>query len=388
MAVFNPGNQDLTGDYANIINALNQRARIESTNPGKYGTANAIAAPAASYIENQTKLAQAEEMKKREEQRQFENDLKKEGRKLFTPEIAEDLKADHPDITDDDIAPFLNTYVKPDELTKHIAQKQFSRLYAQTDPEKAAAINAGFGKEVLQSEQAFGNLVPVADSTSPTGYFWGSRKKNGEVTKTNYPAPKEAVSGKGSSMLTPERRTDELSKQYEQRVKDIQFTKIEDAYNTALRSEKLKTPTSASDAKLQYAYAKMLQPTGVLSDQDFRTAVNNGSYGEEFTKAFNKIDQGQVMADSLRKKIISEINAQYEKSSNQLKGIEEHYTRRSSEEGLNVNDVVRNVRTVEKSNKENEEAIAFLKQHKKVVNSDTIEKAKSILKKQKINEEK
>jgi hypothetical protein len=399
MAVLQPSSFD------GIYRMLEERARAEREAPPTTGALLARTAGQAAGAYAGAKIGNKIDADQQKELGTFKLNLEKELERYKDEDLegAEEFTQDDVDnyfkqagIEDPQFIPKLPkgklkaTPEKIQELmqfaTARTEVEKLASQYDKDDPARAAAIRAlgasdpkEAAKQELEGSSPFGKLDVVPDAESSTGYSYIQRDKTGNIKKTGLAAPKPSEGSRGS-MLDPRRRTDELSKQYERDVKGINFLKYEDAYGAAKRSEKAK-PTSASDTRLLYAYAKMLQPTGVLTDQDFRTTVNNGSFGEEAIRMVNKPGEGNVLSASFRKKIAAEIISQYGKASEQLAGIEDQYTRRAEEEKLNAKDVVRDVRTVERMEKEDKEAEDLLRKANKKVTPEAIEIAKKVLKK-------
>ena len=320
MAVTNPQTPNLAPFYENIVGTINRQAE-QARRPRPMSTFGAVATTAADTAS--TILNREREKKEQEDLLRFKFKLEDKvrenevDRKMLAEGRTQTTQADldalatkagvAPEIARDIAAPLLNKYMTPEERMKYVndAYKEvfnedlFQEM-VKTDPKKAKALRAA-GPEGAK-------IMLSAD-------IKGENKRQ-------------------SSLLDERRRKDKLYELYRQDVKDIQFLKYQDANKAAERAATIEKPTGPSDAKLLYAYAKMLQPTGVLSDQDFRTAVNNGSYGDEAVRLLKKPAEGNVLSDSFRAKIVAEIKNRYDVADQQLSGLEDYYKGRALDEDL------------------------------------------------------
>lgn len=348
MAVFDPQAPNLTPAYANITNQLQARATMESNRPSPLDIGTAVA-----------KRADAELSAKR----LFDQKMASEGKILVTKQHVQDFtdelnKGLSPDqqISSDTFKSQIGLWQTPESMKSIGEQKVFENTMKNPEDKAAAAVAPKEGA-VLKLSESFGkfsknNLKPGKSTSSSTGYsYYSIDPKTGASTDTGVEAPESAM-GKGASMLTPQRRRDELYKQFSTDAKNISFQKYADAQSAATRSAAMDKPSGPADAKLMYAFAKMLQPTGVLSDQDFRTGVNTGSYKNNFIKNLNKLDKGDILDPDFRKQIVSEINSRYDFADKQLTQIEDYYQRRGALEDIPASTFVRDLRMpVEKSDK-------------------------------------
>lgn len=352
----------LGDDYRNILDQLQTRAALESKRPGKYGTALAVAKPIAGEIEEQEKIAQeratilfkskieelAQERKQRFEARfdhtPFEdnNDAIDAAKKFGLPE--------------DTFIPMVGLPFKDAkdaqdrimEIRKKAAEEAQAEIQPTPEKKAAALVSPETAAKAAfpESSKAIGKQVPIADSTSSTGKRWAILGPGGVLTPTEFEAPKEAGGGSSPS-LDPRKRQDALRLQFRDKVKDLQFNKYAEAYKIAIRAEKESGKNNpAADSRLLYGWAKMLQPTGVLSNQDFTTAAKIGSYGDDIKAAINKISQGRVMSDELRNRIVQEIKVSYKGIDQQLSQIEDEHKSLAEQEGLEFEKTISPVRPV------------------------------------------
>lgn len=335
MAVSDFNVPNLTPAYGQIIQQLQNRAEMEGQRPSKLDIGTSL-----------VKRADQEMTKGRDLRRAFEMEMKKEGRVLWTPEMSNDLAKDL-DLDSSEFKRFEGLHIKHKEAESFAHQLKFTRSLppdkqaaAAVIPEEAAKLELE-AERVDEKEKEFKKEIRVPDSSSSTGHRWVFVYKNG----TTEPGP-EAPVPKEFPSLTPPKREAALRKEFATKVKDIGFRKYAEAFTVAKRAETLDKPTSPSDARLLYAWAKMLNPVGVLSDQDFRTAVEIGSYGDDVKKAFNKINQGSIMADDLRTKIINEIKTNYSQSERNLSQIENEHKHLAESEKLDYSKTISPVRPV------------------------------------------
>lgn len=139
MAVSSPQTPNLTPAYGNIIDVLNQRANIESKNKGNYGLPLAIAQPLANEAVTRNRAVFESELKNQLNDLDFERQIKKEGRKLLTPDIIRQLETES-HFDEGSLSSMENRYLTEDE-TEDVIHDAYNKLAAdETDKEKKRSL--------------------------------------------------------------------------------------------------------------------------------------------------------------------------------------------------------------------------------------------------------
>lgn len=370
MAVYNPDQVNLAPAYASIINALKSQTEIAANQPpSTLALLAGVAGKAAGAYAGQ-KIGNKLDVEKQGQMSDIELANQKKLSK-FQNKLQMDLDRNRENyklrgegkLPLDDAG--LAQYFAENGLDPKYRPKIAPGETLWFDPKEAQRKikHAEFLTEVETAAEKY------LDSKDP------SEKKTGEFLKIIAAMPEEKMATiaddirkaimpdkesmtKGAATLSPVKRQEALRAEFAKKVKEIGFRKYAEAYTVAQSVEKKvadKDISSASDARLLYSWAKMLNPVGVLSDQDFRTAVEIGSYGEQIKRALNKIDQGNVMDDNLRNKIILEIKSSYNQSEANLSQIEDEHRALAEGEGLEYEKTISPVRPKIKEDKQSPE---------------------------------
>jgi hypothetical protein len=382
MAVFNPDQTSLAPSYANIIAALrSQTEQAQNAPPSTMGMLAGVAGKAAgayvgTKVANSLEASQQDKLMRMKANIQYDLDKKGadlkaqgEGKTLVTPEIAakyyQDMGIDPkylPNIPKEGVyfpadylpkkAKYVEFQTKVSDAAKEygssdsVEDKKLSKLLdvisslPEDEIDKASAL---LGSALLPKDKTKGQLRPGKDDSSSTGYSYFSINADGDSVNTGIESPEPSMS-RGAASLSPVKRQEALRAEFAKKAKEINYRKFADAYTVASSAKEKKEPTPASDTSLLYNWARMNNPVGVLSDQDFRTSVNIGSLGDDVKKALNKLDKGQVLSDDLRNGIIAEIESKYSQADANLAQIEDEHKLIAESEGLDYTKTISPVR--------------------------------------------
>jgi len=133
MAVSNQDAPNLTPAYGQIISQLQNRASMERERPSFYNVGTSV-----------VKRVDQELTKRRDLQKAFDMEMKKEGRVLWTPEESAELAKDL-ELDPSEFSRFEGLHIKPKEAESFAKQLKFVRSLppeeqpaAEVSPEKAA----------------------------------------------------------------------------------------------------------------------------------------------------------------------------------------------------------------------------------------------------------
>lgn len=362
MAVYNPDQVNLAPNYANIINALKSQTEIAANAPPSplAMLAKVAGQGAGAYVgQKVANKLDADQQKKLGEMRFAIEDELSKNRTKYAAQAAGKRLYKQPDVNEQWVqlggTPETSPNVGADGI--YLDEKDLDELYSVG--QKRVRHNEFTSEIKRYADQYNGSKDP---EDKKRGQLLDMLSKlpddkmasiTDDLRKIILPEPESMT--RGGATLTPVKRQEALRNEFAKKVKEIGFRKYADAYTVAQSTEKKVSKNeinSASDARLLYSWAKMLNPVGVLSDQDFRTAVEIGSYGEQVKKALNKINEGNVMDGNLRNKIILEIKSSYDQADSNLSQIEDEHRALADSEGLDYERTISPVRPKIKEDKE------------------------------------
>lgn len=363
MAVANPQQMNLAPSYDNILQGLRQQATIALNRPGgplnslAAGVGKGIGAAAIRNVENN------QDVEKESKLKAIDLALKKQLEDYNKVKIGDsDIKA----LVDMEIPKDRAEQLRGISLTPEAREKLLMDIKQNFQKEKAMReLEANVGKpgyptsaelQIMKAtaengEQAFANktfqksqlnLRPGKDEKSETGWsYFSIDGSTGQDINTGVAAPPPA----GSSANTKEKRETALRAEFNKKVKALDYQRYSNAYQQALRAEEQGDEKSpATDSRLLFMWAKMNDPNGRLSDQDFKRSAAIGTYGDQIQMAVNKLEKGNVLSDSLRKTIIDEIKSNYEQMDLQLQQIEDEHRVLADSEDLDFEKTISPVR--------------------------------------------
>ena len=101
-----------------------------------------------------------------------------------------------------------------------------------------------------------------------------------------------------------------------------------------------KKPSGASDIALVFGYMKVLDPNSVVREGEFATAANAGGVGETIRNYYNKIIEGTLLTDKVRKQFVSSARTQFQPYLTKQQAREDSFTGLTNSYGLDASKVV------------------------------------------------
>lgn len=160
-----------------------------------------------------------------------------------------------------------------------------------------------------------------------------AEKKQLEINKL-----KKDISGRGDLTPSQQNAAFKLVDDYEKASGDI--GKVTANYNRVVASAK--NPTAAGDLSLIFSYMKTLDPTSVVREGEFATAATAGSIPDRIWGQYNKIINGERLSDNQRQDFVSRARELYNSALEQQKVVDETFTQRAQQFGIDPSYVVRN----------------------------------------------
>lgn len=99
-------------------------------------------------------------------------------------------------------------------------------------------------------------------------------------------------------------------------------------------------PSGASDIALLIGYMKTLDPGSVVRETEYATAKNAGGVSERVRNIFNNVQNGVILTPKLREEFIKSATTQVQPYIKRQTELDEQYTRRANDYGLNPKRVV------------------------------------------------
>lgn len=131
----------------------------------------------------------------------------------------------------------------------------------------------------------------------------------------------------------------DLRKEFTTQSKDFNEAKLgfEKVQNAAMS----KSPSGATDIALVFGYMKVLDPNSVVREGEFATAANAGGVGETVRNYYNKIIEGTLLTDKVRRQFVSSARTQFQPYLQQQEARETEFTELSDAYSLDPTKVVR-----------------------------------------------
>ena len=101
-----------------------------------------------------------------------------------------------------------------------------------------------------------------------------------------------------------------------------------------------KKPSGASDIALVFGYMKVLDPNSVVREGEFATAANAGGVGETIRNYYNKIIEGTLLTDKVRKQFVSSARTQFQPYLTKQQAREDSFIGLTNSYGLDASKVV------------------------------------------------
>ena len=131
----------------------------------------------------------------------------------------------------------------------------------------------------------------------------------------------------------------DLRKEFTTQSKD--FTEAKLGFEKVQNAAMAKTPSGATDIALVFGYMKVLDPNSVVREGEFATAANAGGVGETIRNYYNKILEGTLLTDKVRRQFVSSARTQFQPYLQQQQARETEFTELSQAYKLDPTKVVR-----------------------------------------------
>jgi hypothetical protein len=131
----------------------------------------------------------------------------------------------------------------------------------------------------------------------------------------------------------------DLRKEFTAQSKD--FTEAKLGFEKVQNAAMSKTPSGATDIALVFGYMKVLDPNSVVREGEFATAANAGGVGETIRNYYNKILEGTLLTDKVRRQFVSSARTQFQPYLQQQQARETEFTELSQAYKLDPTKVVR-----------------------------------------------
>jgi len=131
----------------------------------------------------------------------------------------------------------------------------------------------------------------------------------------------------------------DLRKEFTTQSKD--FTEAKLGFEKVQNAAMAKTPSGATDIALVFGYMKVLDPNSVVREGEFATAANAGGVGETIRNYYNKILEGTLLTDKVRRQFVSSARTQFQPYLQQQEARETEFTELSDAYSLDPTKVVR-----------------------------------------------
>jgi hypothetical protein len=167
---------------------------------------------------------------------------------------------------------------------------------------------------------------PQEQQTPPSGYRW---KPDGTLE----PIPGGGADPKSKAVSLSEVNTlrDDYTKAISQPMAMMDaYEKMRQAY---------KNPSPAGDIALVYAYMKILDPTSVVREAEFETAVKAGSVPDTISNMFYKAKSGQLLTQN-RQDFLMQGAKLYAGAKQKYNQVKQNYKQIAERNGVNIDDVL------------------------------------------------
>lgn len=131
----------------------------------------------------------------------------------------------------------------------------------------------------------------------------------------------------------------DLRKEFTAQSKD--FTEAKLGFEKVQNAAMSKTPSGATDIALVFGYMKVLDPNSVVREGEFATAANAGGVGETIRNYYNKLLEGTLLTDKVRRQFVSSARTQFQPYLQQQEARETEFTELSDAYSLDPTKVVR-----------------------------------------------
>jgi len=131
----------------------------------------------------------------------------------------------------------------------------------------------------------------------------------------------------------------DLRKEFTAQSKD--FTEAKLGFEKVQNAAMSKTPSGATDIALVFGYMKVLDPNSVVREGEFATAANAGGVGETIRNYYNKLLEGTLLTDKVRRQFVSSARTQFQPYLQQQEAREIEFTELSDAYSLDPTKVVR-----------------------------------------------
>ncbi len=116
------------------------------------------------------------------------------------------------------------------------------------------------------------------------------------------------------------------------------FIKIRDQFDRVQLASQ--DPTGASDLSMIFAFMKMLDPTSVVRESEFRAAASIGSIPQRLEGFRKKIITGEFLSDGQRANFLAEAVKLFNRSKSRKEAIDNRFRKISIEQGIDPENVI------------------------------------------------
>jgi hypothetical protein len=248
----------------------------------------------------------------------------KDARKLAMPEL------------DDQGRRFTQEHFKGLAAARHVAglgwlgpaSERMLNALMMEDMEQARAKEAAKLKHQRDIElkgSPAGKAVPRTTGRGPNGIL--------RFIDTGEPVFDQNITPSKTKFFTEENA---LRKDFEKGAKD--FIKVRDAYGRILASAS--DPSAAGDLALIFNYMKVLDPGSTVREGEFATAAASAGISDRIRAQYNKIVEGERLADTQRNDFVARAGKLYSSQLTQYQLHEDYYRKVAKQYGVNPENVV------------------------------------------------
>ncbi|KKM72068.1 hypothetical protein LCGC14_1424310 [marine sediment metagenome] len=116
------------------------------------------------------------------------------------------------------------------------------------------------------------------------------------------------------------------------------FIKIRDQFDRVQLASQ--DPTGASDLSMIFAFMKMLDPTSVVRESEFRAAASIGSIPQRIEGFRKKLTTGEFLSAGQRANFLAEAVKLFGRSKSRKEAIDKRFSKISIEQGIDPENVI------------------------------------------------
>jgi len=215
-------------------------------------------------------------------------------------------------------------------------QEQQETFRSATQEELAALGPGVTGAQVSEKSNKMTNVQRQTDSSTKREIIEGPNGNPRFVDDGKKVFPDVEISKETGRNLTEEAG---VRKEFNTLVKD--FNKVSDAYARVKASEA--NPSPAGDMALIFNFMKMLDPSSVVRESEYRTAGDAGALADKLAqKGYDQIVSGRSLSPTQRKDFVDRSNRLYQASRSQAQKTADAFTIIAENAGIDAENIIAN----------------------------------------------